>query len=292
MILAIDIGGTKIAAALFDSAGVMQPARQVASVVHHNLASLVSYLAESFARELALAEVVSIACTGLVGKDKVNFLSVKQSVALQAQLSTLIAKPVFIANDASAAAWAEYQHLRRQRVLPSDSMVYITVSTGVGGGVVQNGRLVTSDHGFCAHLGHVSVVLANSVQVPCHCGRVNCVEAIASGSAIARHASSLIGSSVSTQAVFEQYADVCQPVIHAAQQAIAEMIASVSVITGAQVFVLGGSVGRRADFISGIKAYLSQLPAPYSIEVVCSVCGADADLVGAYLLAVASRGLQ
>lgn len=292
MILAIDIGGTKIAAALFDAAGVMQPARQVTSIVQHNLATLVPYLAESFAQELAVAEAVSIASTGLVGKDDVNFLSVKQSVALQAQLSKLIGKPVYIANDASAAAWAEYQHLRKQHPLPSDSMVYITISTGVGGGVVQNGRLVTSDHGFCAHLGHVSVVLANGMQVPCHCGRVNCVEAIASGTAIAGHASSLIGRTVSTQAVFEQHADVCQPVIQAAQQAIAEMIASVSVITGAQVFVLGGSVGRRADFISGVNAHLSQLPAHYCIEVVCSGCGADADLVGAYLLAVASRGQQ
>lgn len=290
MILAIDIGGTKIAAALFDTAGVMQPARQVASVVQHNLAALVPYLAETFAPELVQAEVVSIACTGLVGKDEVNFLSVKQRLALQAQLSELIGKPVLIANDASAAAWAEYQHLRQQRTLPSDSMVYITVSTGVGGGVVQNGRLVTSDHGFCAHLGHVSVVIANGMQVPCHCGRINCVEAIASGTAIASHASSLIGRTVSTQAVFEQHADVCQPLLHAAQQAIAEMIASVSVITGTQVFVLGGSVGRRADFIKGIKAHLSLLPSPYSIEVVCSGCGADADLVGAYLLAVASRG--
>lgn len=292
MILAIDIGGTKIAAALFNAVGEMQPARQVESVVQHNLMSLAAYLAEVFAAELAVAKVVSLACTGLVGKDEVNFLAVRQSLALQAQLSALIAKPVFIYNDASAAAWAEYQLLCRQHQPPSDSMVYITVSTGVGGGVIQNGRLVTSDNGFSAHLGHVAVVLDNGMQVPCHCGRINCVEALASGSAIARHASSLLGTAVSAKAVFEQHAAVCQPVISSAQQAVAEMIASVSVVTGAEHFVLGGSVGRRGDFIAGVKTYLSRLAAPYSINVTGAGCGADADLVGAYLLALAKQGVD
>lgn len=89
-------------------------------------------------------------------------------------LEAIAGLPTLAVNDAQAAAWAEYH------ALPDDirDMVFITVSTGVGGGVVCDGKLLTGKGGLAGHLGHT---LADPHGPVCGCGRVGCVEAIASG---------------------------------------------------------------------------------------------------------------
>ncbi|MEN1695798.1 ROK family protein, partial [Pseudomonas aeruginosa] len=79
-----------------------------------------------------------------------------------------------VINDALAAAWAEYT------VLPKEicDMVFITVSTGVGGGIVVNRKLLTGVSGLAGHVGHI---LSGVTDTECGCGRRGCVEAVSSG---------------------------------------------------------------------------------------------------------------
>lgn len=294
MIIAIDVGGTKISAALMNNGEIIEQ-RKIESVIHNDLINLTQHLIKLCDGWIEKAEHVAIACTGQVGSEYVNFLSAKQKLPLKSQLEAGFNVPVFIINDAAAAAWAEYCVLREHEQdgitqdtnKPDETLVYITVSTGIGGGMIQNGQLVTSADGFCAHLGHTSVQHIGQQLIPCHCGRVNCAEAIASGTAIAKQASKLLNKTVSCKDVFQKHIDVPEiaQLIDECTSAITDLIANLKATTGTQKVILGGSVGSATLFAKQVIEKIALLPEIYQLTVQSPQCGADADLIGAYYYA-------
>jgi N-acylmannosamine kinase len=288
MIIAIDVGGTKISAALMDNDKIIEQ-RKIESVIHSDLINLAQHLVKLCQGWEGQVEQIAIACTGQVGTEYVNFLSAKQKLPLKSQLETAFKLPVVIINDAAAAAWAEYcvEKSKAQSCKAAsksnDTLVYITVSTGIGGGMIQNGQLVTSNDGFCAHLGHVSVQNSANETIKCHCGRINCAEAIASGTAIANQASKILGKKITCKEVFQQYLDVKEiaQLIDKCTSAVTDLIANIKATTGTERVILGGSVGSTSVFTRQITDKLSLLPEIYQLTVQSPQCGADADLIGA-----------
>jgi len=94
--------------------------------------------------------------------------------------------PVYVENDANAAALGEYMFGAGQG---SQDMAYLTISTGIGGGVIANGQLLTGTIGAGAELGHMTIDWHGP---RCNCGNVGCLESLASGTAIARLANEWI----------------------------------------------------------------------------------------------------
>ncbi len=99
--------------------------------------------------------------------------------------------PVYVGNDADLAALGEYRYgagqEARQRRRQADALVYVTVSTGIGAGVIEQGRMLFGAQGMAAEAGHMTIDL--SPDAPrCNCGNSGCLEAMASGTAIARAA--------------------------------------------------------------------------------------------------------
>lgn len=289
MMIAIDVGGTKISAALMDKRKILE-LRKIPSVVHSDLTNLAQHLIRLCQGWNEQADQIAIACTGQVGATHVNFLSAKKRLPLAAQIEAETNLPVVIINDAAAAAWAEYRFITEQTTSEVDTFVYITVSTGIGGGIVQNGRLVTSDDGFCAHLGHVSVNY-EGLPVDCHCGRKNCAEAIASGTAIAKQASIILGANVSCEAVFEDYSEhpAIAKLIEHASASVTDLIANVKAITGTSLVVIGGSVGSSRIFFKQLVSKVALLPKIYQVEIKSPSSGANADLIGASLYATEKK---
>ena len=291
MMIAMDVGGTKISAALMENGKIIEQ-RKIDSVIQSDLINLAQHLIKLCHGWLEQAKYLAVACTGQVGSEYVNFLSAKQKLPLKAHLEAGFKMPVFIINDAAAAAWAEY-HMAKRHQDPTCSnkntatLVYITVSTGIGGGLVQNGQLVTSEDGFCAHLGHVSVRHSANKLIPCHCGRINCAEAISSGTAIAQQASKILKKTVNCKEVFEQH--INQPeiieLIDQCSNAVADLIANIKAITGTEKIILGGSVGSSAYFFQQVQTKVAQLPKIYQVAIQAPTCGSDVDLLGAYLYA-------
>ncbi|HHM0475953.1 TPA: N-acetylmannosamine kinase, partial [Escherichia coli] len=142
--LAIDIGGTKLAAALIGADGQIRdrrelptPASQTPEALHDALSALVSPLQVH-------AQRVAIASTGIIRDGSLLALNPHNlggllHFPLVKTLEQLTDLPTIAINDAQAAAWAEYQALEGDIT----EMVFITVSTGVGGGVVSGGKLLT-----------------------------------------------------------------------------------------------------------------------------------------------------
>jgi len=94
--------------------------------------------------------------------------------------------PIFVENDANAAALGEYMFGAGRG---SHNMVYLTISTGIGGGVITDGRILEGASGTAGELGHMTVDWHGE---RCNCGNIGCLERIASGTGIARHANAAI----------------------------------------------------------------------------------------------------
>ncbi len=105
-----------------------------------------------------------------------------ENVPLKDILEERLSLPVVVGNDANAAALAEWQF---GAGMGARDLVYMTISTGIGGGIVSGGRLLLGRDGMAGEIGHTSVEACGR---RCKCGNVGCVEAYASGPAIAAQA--------------------------------------------------------------------------------------------------------
>ena len=195
-------------------------------------------------------------------------------------LNDLTGLPTMAVNDAQAAAWAEYRALADE----ISDMAFITVSTGVGGGVVSNGKLLTGSGGLAGHLGHT---LADPHGPLCGCGRVGCVEAIASGRGIAAAArDDLAGCDAKTifARAAQRHEQAMRLVAHSAA-VVARLIADVKATTDCQCVVIGGSVGLAEGYLALVESYLAQAPLAYHVKLQAAHYRHDAGLLGAALLA-------
>ncbi|MGH9020341.1 MAG: ROK family protein, partial [Acidimicrobiales bacterium] len=180
--LALDIGATKVAAAVVDPDGEISDVRRVDVGDADDLLERIVALA----RELADASEVSsvgVACAGPMRDHGalVSPLNIPswRDVALRDALADSLGVAVFVDGDARALALAEGRFGAARGVASYLSMV---VSTGVGGGLVLDGRLVDGASGNAGHVGHLTVVPDGR---ECACGARGCLEAEASGRAIA-----------------------------------------------------------------------------------------------------------
>lgn len=153
--LAIDLGGTKLAAALVDVDGQLSQRVEAATPASGDPEALTQALAQLITRYRGMADRVAVASTGIIHQGILSALNPDNlgglnRFPLQECIERLSALPCHLLNDAQAAAWAEYLALT-----PSgQDMAFITVSTGVGGGLVLNGRLQIGRGAFAGHIGH------------------------------------------------------------------------------------------------------------------------------------------
>ena len=185
--IGVDVGGTKIAA------GVVTPEGKLLNEVRYPSDGSTKVLLDSIAR--AVREVrdgyevgaVCLAVPGLIlaQEGKVVFspnLSAIQGVPLKYELEGRFDLPVTVENDANAAAWGEFRFGAGSEV---DHLVFVTLGTGVGGGVITHGVLMRGAQGAGGELGHVTI---QATGPRCGCGNHGCLESLASGTAITRRA--------------------------------------------------------------------------------------------------------
>jgi glucokinase len=108
-----------------------------------------------------------------------------EGIPLKDELEPRIGLPLTLENDANAAAWGEFRFGAGSEV---DHLVFVTLGTGVGGGVISHGVLLRGAQGSGGELGHVTI---QATGPRCACGNRGCLEALASGTAISRRAREL-----------------------------------------------------------------------------------------------------
>ena len=193
-VLAIDIGGTKLAAGivaetgeLIDSVRTPTHAEQGPDRVLERILDLSHTLLR---RSPVSIQSVGVGCGGPLDTRRGLIQNPPNlpgwiDYPLVARLQESLALPVALDNDANAAALAEFRFGAGRG---TRQMVYLTISTGVGGGLILNGELYRGKHGNAGELGHIQVKYDGD---PCNCGGRGCLEAYASGTNIARRARQL-----------------------------------------------------------------------------------------------------
>ena len=189
-IIAVDVGGTQIRAALCDPEGVIH--RRVAGLTagHEGREAVMGRIERAIRR--VWPANAPVAAIGLVAPgpldpwsgvvlDAPNIPGWK-NYPLRAIIQERFDVPILVGNDANAAALAEQRFGAGQG---EPNLIYITVSTGIGGGIIVNGELLLGAHGLAGEIGHI-IVEPDGPR--CGCGNYGCLETLASGPSIARQA--------------------------------------------------------------------------------------------------------
>lgn len=279
--LAIDIGGTKISAALISSDNKLTQRSQITTPASASPKQLYDALASITAPLKPYADRVAVASTGIICDGILTALNPDnlgglKDFLLKDILLALTGLPCWLLNDAQAAAWAEYDH-RREHI---SDMAFITVSTGVGGGLIQQGRLVTGKRGIAGHLGHT---IADPHGPLCGCGRYGCVEAVASGRAIAAQAIDELAG-LDAKAIFSAYHQgntQASYLIEKSAITIANLVSDIKATIDADCVVLGGSIGLANGYISLVQAAVAQQPLALQLPILPAYYHHDAGLWGA-----------
>ncbi|BFU60367.1 MULTISPECIES: N-acetylmannosamine kinase [Rodentibacter] len=279
--LALDIGGTKIAAAIVKNGEITSrqqiatPQDNAAKALHQAIERLLIDYAGRF-------DYVAVASTGIINQGILTALNPKNlgglaEFPLKESIARHTDKPIGLLNDVQAAAYAEYQ-LQNQPQLAN--FAFITVSTGVGGGLILDHQLLTKPNGIAGHIGHT---VADPNGPLCGCGRRGCVEAIAAGRAI--EAATLSWESpCSPKEVFELFRkndEKATALVKRSAYAIANLVADLKIGLDMQKVVIGGSVGLAEGYLPLVKHFLNEMPQVYHCELTAAQLGPDAGLIGA-----------
>lgn len=271
---AIDLGGTKLRSIVGDGAGRILGDDIRASRAQDGLAVVLEGMEESLDASLGKAGVergrlagVGIASPGPVDSARGIVPDAPQlpgwrDVPLARLLGEGLGLPTRLENDATAAALGEHRFGAGRG---SRYMLYLTVSTGIGGGIIIDGELYGGKSGAAGELGHVVVDMNGP---PCGCGGRGCLEALASGTAIAKKGEQLADSGESpilaglrrdegrvTAEMMQRAAEMgdaaSREAYREAGQYFGVALASYVNIFDPEVIVIGGGVAKAGDLLLG-----------------------------------------
>lgn len=246
--IGVDIGGTKIEIACVDSSGRILSKRKYPTHVETgyqaivvNLAEVVKELCQAFDRP-PLAMGVGVAGQVTAQRGEVTFApNLKwRNVPFQADLERALKLQVFILNDVRAATWGEWKH---GAGTGHKDLVCLFIGTGIGGGIVSGGQMLTGSNNCAGELGHMTVDL-NGPE--CTCGNRGCLEALASGWALARDAKNAVSEYPDESKLLLQLAEGNPEALaayHLVQAALKEDPLSKEIVEKAIEALVAGCVG-------------------------------------------------
>lgn len=272
--LAVDLGGTKLLLALVDKNKVVD---RVEAPTDRDAGpeAWLSQIAELADRWKGRFDSAGITVTGLVHDGRwsalnPSTLTIPGQFPLMVAAQSALAVPVVLCNDAQAAAWGEHRFGAGQ----GKDLVFLTISTGVGGGVVMNGHLLQGRGGLAGHFGQA---------LPQPDGPSNeRFEDGASGSWIAAKGKEL-GLPSDARAIFAAASasnDAAEHILSTSAQRVARLCHNIQLMLAPELIVIGGGVGMAPGYLERLEncvADFSQLVRP---TLVRAALGKDAGVIG------------
>ncbi len=312
-VIGVDLGGTKVLAGAVDERlevhhrAYRLARREDTEAVLSTIVDAVEEARETVDEEV-LAVGVGIPC--LVDHEtgaalRCNHLPLVD-VAVRDLLAERIALPVVVDNDANAAMLAEWRFGAARGAL---NAVLLTIGTGIGGGLVVDGRLVRGARGVAAELGHV-VVDVDGPPCPGNCPNVGCLEALVSGIAIGREGvrvargapDSALGRALDsgreiTGALVTELAhdgdQAARDVVALAGERLGIGITSLVNVFDPEVVVVGGGAMAGGDLLLGParEVVARRALAPGLVRIVPTRFGAESGMLGAAAMALDAAGI-
>ncbi|MEQ8675457.1 MAG: ROK family protein [Aggregatilineales bacterium] len=269
-VLAIDIGGTKVAVGIVDLAThtalstrmAPTPATHGGLAVYQTVIDLCKQLPE-----ITTIQAIGVCFGGLVNRNRVmhsNHVDGWANFSLEERLKQDIAPvPVRIINDANAIAWLEWT--RHSKADNLQSLFYLTVSTGIGGGLVIDNKIIEGRNGMASEIGHLILEADGPV---CSCGNHGCLEALAAGPAISKAYLALSGKDITASEIstLATYGDITAiEVLRQSGQYVGRALAALNVILDVDQIIIGGGVSRAGSiWWDALEAQLAAHTLPWS----------------------------
>ncbi len=267
-IFGIDVGGTTIKFGLFDSEGKLLEKWEIVTNTDNKGESIISDIGDSVndkIKEKAIDKSdilgIGIDVPGPVVKSTTVLECVNLGWGLKhvsKELGDLLDIEVRVGNDADVAALGEMWQGGGKGF---DSIFMVTLGTGVGGGVVVDGKIVTGSHGTAGEIGHVTVNTEESLV--CNCGKPGCLEQYASATGITRLGNELLEKSnepsslrdydeLSSKAIFDEAKAGDKLALELADEfgrVLGLALSFVASLIDPEIFVIGGGVSKAGDII-------------------------------------------
>jgi len=311
--LAVDLGGTKIIAAVVLPDGKIVSRHYCLTLAEKGPTAVINRLLSALSRATAQAKLktselagVGIAVAGILRAEEGIVTTSPnlprwRDVPLGDALSRELGIAVYVINDASAAALGEHRFGAGKGV---SNLIYLTVSTGIGGGIIADGKLYSGADGCAGELGHMTI---ETHGPQCNCGNFGCLEVLASGTAIAKEAirrltqgerSSMVELvegrletiTAETVALAARRGDpVAGEVVARAANYLGIGLANLVNIFNPELIVVGGGVSKMGNMLLGparrvVRERTFRLPAR-TARIVRARLGSNAEMMGAAVYA-------
>lgn len=286
---AVDLGGTKVAAATIKNGQVvevlMRRTNGVAGPLHlvSELVEISRQIGFKAGDPIGVAVAGRLDAQGLWSAVNASILKGLSDVPLARRLQDSLGSGVASLNDTRAAVIGEYHYGAGQGC---SALAYLTVSTGISAGLMLNGVPLASPNGL---LGHVGFMTSKRGRRKCGSGRYGTFESIASGRALEARAAELGHGQVEAVNIFESAAaDVewAQELLEDSAAAIAELCANLATGLGIERVVLGGGVGLAPGYLGLVNKYLLDEPDVFRPQIVPAGLEKNSALLGALSVAV------
>jgi glucokinase len=291
--LAVDIGGTQLRVALVDEAGRIVSRASAPSLAkagpEANVAEIVA-----LARKVGLAQArervvaVGIGAPGPLDSETGTIIDIPTLVGwrdfpLREVIGAAFGLPAMLENDGVAAAFGEWVF---GAGVGCRHLVYVTVSTGIGGGVIADGRIVHGRRGMAGHVGHISLA---SEGPRCSCGAIGCFEALAAGPAFAAAARSRgYPDAPAVVAAARRGEPAALEIVDREAEILGRGFASLAHLYSPERIVMGGGVAQGFDVLGPriAASFARHAMAPFrDVAILAAANGDNAGLVGAAALA-------
>ncbi len=310
-VLAIDIGGTKLAAGIVDASGSILARGEVPTVAvegPERVLDRIVRLAEDLVRSPGMSahamQRIGIGCAGPVDRQAGLILNPPNlpgwlRVPLVERVEKALGRPAVLENDANAAALGEFRYGAGRG---ASSIVYLTVSTGIGSGIILDGKIWHGVKDGAGEVGHMTLLPDGPL---CGCGNRGCLEALASGPSIARRAREALATGRPSR--LRGVTDfTAADVVRLAQEGdalAAEVwdktvrylglgVAAIVTILAPERVVIGGGVSQAGDFLfERLRREVRRrvkLVAVESVPILPAALGPDVGILGAAAVALES----
>lgn len=308
-VLAIDIGGTKLAAGIVDAAGSILARGEVPTVAAEGPERVLDRIVRLAEGVKAVPRVsagairrIGIGCAGPVDRQAGLILNPPNlpgwvCVPLVEHIERALGLPAVLENDANAAALGEFRYGAGKG---ANSLVYLTVSTGIGSGIILDGKIWHGVKDGAGEVGHMTLLPDGPI---CGCGSRGCLEALASGPSIARRAREALATERPSR-LREAGDFTAADVVRLAREGdalAAEVweetvrylglgVAAIVTILAPERVVIGGGVTQAGDLLfEGLRREVRRrvkLVAVESVAILPAALGPDVGILGAAAVAL------